>query len=166
MGAFILVEFFLPMQYLEACLPEHFDAAIVLIKAYLNFLGEDLSFQHLDEEYQKLAIMYGPPEGSIILCKTDNEQYAGMVAVRNKGNGVCEMKRLYVLPSYNGLGIGKELCLRIITTAQQLGYKKMVLDTLQRLQPAYQLYIRLGFTETDAYYANPLPGVVYFEKDL
>ena len=151
------------MQYIEAQLPEHYEAAIHLIKAYLHFLGEDLSFQHIDEEYKKLPVMYGKPVGSIILCKTDDGQYAGMVALRSKENGICEMKRLYVLPGYNGLGIGKELCLRIIAKAKQLGYKKMVLDTLQRLHPAYQLYLQLGFIEIEAYYENPLPGVVYME---
>ena len=42
----------------------------------------------------------------------------------------------------------------------------MVLDTLQKLQPAIKLYKKYGFTETTAYYQNPLPGVVYMEKLL
>jgi putative acetyltransferase len=156
----------MPMQFIEARLPEHYESAIDLIKAYLVFLGEDLSFQNIDEEYKLLPTMYGPPNGSIIICKTDDGNNAGMVAIRNKGNGTCEMKRLYVLPAYNGLGIGKKLCIHIIEKAQQLGYKKMVLDTLERLQPAYHLYKQLGFVETGAYYPNPLQGVVYFEKEL
>jgi len=152
------------MQYTEASLPEHYQSAIQLIKAYLQFLGEDLSFQHIAEEYRQLPAMYGPPNGAIIICHADDGTAAGMVAIRNKENGICEMKRLYVLPAYNGHGIGKELCLRIIEKARQLGYKEMVLDTLERLQPAYHLYRQLGFAETAAYYDNPLPGVVYFEK--
>ncbi|MEO7309776.1 MAG: GNAT family N-acetyltransferase [Chitinophagaceae bacterium] len=154
------------MQYLEAHLPEHYEAAIQLLKAYLQFLGEDLSFQDIDQEYEQLPIMYGPPAGAIILCKTDGGIYAGMVAVRRKGADFCEMKRLYVLPDYSGQGIGKELCVRILQTARGLGYKKMVLDTLERLQPACNMYFKLGFTEIAAYYENPLPGVVYFEKQL
>ncbi len=154
------------MQYIAAQLPQHYESAIELIKAYLVFLGEDLSFQNIDEEYMLLPAMYGPPNGSIIICKTDDGKATGMVAIRNKGNGTCEMKRLFVLPTYNGLGIGKKLCLCIIEKAQQLGYKKMVLDTLERLQPAYHLYKQLGFIETDAYYPNPLRGVVYFEMQL
>jgi len=154
------------MEYIDAQLPEHYNAALDLIKAYLQFLGEDLSFQRIDEEYEQLPVMYGGLVGSIILCKTNDGRYAGMVALRNKGDGTCEMKRLYVLPTFNGLGIGKELCLRIINTGKHLGYKKMVLDTLRRLQPAYRLYKQLGFVETEAYYKNPLAGVVYLEKEL
>ena len=41
----------MPMQFIEAGLPEHYESAIDLIKAYLVFLGEDLSFQNIDEEY-------------------------------------------------------------------------------------------------------------------
>jgi GNAT superfamily N-acetyltransferase len=50
--------------------------------------------------------------------------------------------------------------------AKETGYKKMVLDTLERLQPAIQLYLKHGFANTSAYYQNPLPGVVFMEKVL
>jgi len=160
------------MQIIQAHLPTHYDAAINLIKAYMAFLGEDLTFQNIEEEYDLLPIMYGGPVGALLLCQADDGQYAGMVAVRNfnKENTAdrttCEMKRLYVLPAYNGLGFGKKLCIEIIEQAKKLGYKKMVLDTLKRLQPALHMYLQLGFEEIPAYYENPLPSVVYMAKTL
>jgi len=160
------------MQLILAHLPAHYTAAIQLIKAYMDFLGEDLTFQHIEEEYDFLPIMYGQPVGALLLCQAYDGNYAGMVAVRkfDKGSGAdastCEMKRLYVLPAYNGQGIGKKLCIEIIDQAKRLGYKKMVLDTLGRLQPALHLYKELGFKEIPAYYENPLPGVVYMEKEI
>ena len=42
----------------------------------------------------------------------------------------------------------------------------MVLDTLPKLQAAISLYKTYGFTERDAYYHNPLEGVIYLEKKL
>jgi putative acetyltransferase len=42
----------------------------------------------------------------------------------------------------------------------------MKLDTLERLQAAIKLYQKFGFETVNAYYDNPLPGVVYMQKEL
>jgi ribosomal protein S18 acetylase RimI-like enzyme len=34
------------------------------------------------------------------------------------------------------------------------------------MRPAQELYRAHGFVEIPAYYDNPLPGVLYFERDL
>lgn len=75
-----------------------------------------------------------------------------------------EMKRLYVVPSFRKFGIGRKLVQAILDDAKALGYHTMKLDTLDRLQPAIQLYKAFGFTDASAYYANPLEGVVYMQR--
>lgn len=79
---------------------------------------------------------------------------------------ICEMKRLYVQPAFRKHKIGAALVDAILQQAQQLNYAVMKLDTLERLQPAIQLYLKQGFVITNAYYKNPLPEVVYMEKQL
>jgi ribosomal protein S18 acetylase RimI-like enzyme len=76
------------------------------------------------------------------------------------------MTRLYVRPSYRKNKLGKALVEQLLKDAIQLGYSKMKLDTLQKLQAAITLYKQYSFVETTAYYENPLTGVVYMEKDL
>lgn len=150
---------------ITASTKEEFEVAKQLFLAYQQFLGEDLCFQSFDAELQQLETMYGAPDGTLLLAM-HGETYIGCVALRKKGDGVCEMKRLYVLADYKGKGIGKKLAIAIIEKARQMGYKKMILDTLERLGPALQLYTSLQFEKTDAYYANPLQGVVYLQKQL
>jgi ribosomal protein S18 acetylase RimI-like enzyme len=76
------------------------------------------------------------------------------------------MKRLYVKPQLRRNKVGEELVKSLLKEAKEKGYQKMVLDTLERLHQAIKLYKRYGFQTTSAYYANPLPGVVYMEKQL
>jgi len=76
------------------------------------------------------------------------------------------MKRLYVDPEYRKFGIGDALVKALLQEAKAMDYTLMKLDTLERLQAAIKLYQKFGFETVNAYYDNPLPGVVYMQKEL
>ena len=76
------------------------------------------------------------------------------------------MKRLFVRPAYRGRGLGRLLAARIVSEATASGYAVMRLDTLDSLDGAMWLYESLGFRRRPPYYANPLPGAVYWERAL
>lgn len=153
------------MNILPATTIAHYEAAKKLINAYTSFLDEDLNFQQIELELASLPKMYGGQNGCILLAE-ENGEMVGIVALRKKSQTVCEMKRLFVLSSFLGLGLGKQLSVAITEKAKEMGFKEMVLDTLQRLVPALQLYKSLGFEEVEAYYENPLPEVVYMRLKL
>jgi putative acetyltransferase len=142
-----------------------FEAAKSLFVAYQQYLGEDLCFQGFNEELTQIHTMYAPPNGNLLLAKK-GEDYIGCVACRLKAAGICEMKRLYVKDDFKQAGIGRLLVKEIIAIAKQEGYKKMILDTLERLNPALKLYYSMGFKEIAPYYSNPLQGVVFMELSL
>ncbi len=142
------------------------ETARHLFKAYANELAVDLCFQSFDEELKNPLKKYGAPKGSLIMAFW-NEEPVGTVALQAlEEEGVCEMKRLYVEAAFRKFGIGDELVKAILHDAAKLGYTKMKLDTLERLQGAIALYLKHGFIITTAYYHNPLPEVVYMEKML
>lgn len=133
---------------------EDFHSARQLIEDYARFLDVDLCFQNFAQELEGLSTMYGPPDGCQLLAFHDN-QLAGGVGLRRFNEEWCEMKRLYVYPSFNGLGIGTLLVDAVIAEARRLAYKQMVLDTIPKLDTALQMYFRRGFYEIPPYYNNP-----------
>lgn len=131
---------------------------------YQQELNADLCFQSFEAELKDPLKKYGPPTGSLLLAYYQ-DQPAGCIALQPLPEaGVCEMKRLYVVPIFRKFGIGRKLVQAILDDAKALGYHTMKLDTLDRLQPAIQLYKAFGFTDASAYYANPLEGVVYMQR--
>jgi carbonic anhydrase len=132
---------------------------------YAGWLGVDLSFQHFDEEMASLPGVYAPPDGRLFYAE-NNGRPAGCVGVRPFSEGVCEMKRLYVEPEQRGFGIGRDLALAAIKSAKQLGYRRILLDTLPAMRIAVKLYRELGFHDTPAYYPTPVEGTMFLALDL
>ena len=154
------------MNLLEAHTPEDLETVRTLFREYEQFLGVDLCFQGFAEELATLPGRYAPPRGRLLLAR-EGEQAAGCVALRPlEEEGACEMKRLFVRPAYRGQGLGRRLAVRIIREASALGYTVMRLDTLDTLERAMRIYETLGFQRCAPYYANPLPGVAYWQRAL
>jgi len=137
-----------------------------LFKAYLGELNEDLCFQSFDSEIDNPLYKYSAPTGALFIALY-NAKPVGCIALQPLPEaGTCEMKRLYVNPEYRKLGIGDALVNALLQEAKILDYTLMKLDTLDRLQAAIKLYQKFGFETVNAYYDNPLPGVVYMQKEL
>ncbi|KAL4435213.1 hypothetical protein ABPG77_001895 [Micractinium sp. CCAP 211/92] len=169
--------------------------------AYLEWLGEDLSFQQIEAELASLPGSYAAEmRGAMLLAYApcadaaaasgagEGLECVGAVALRPLAGhtptvpadgsvaghplaDVCEMKRLFVMPGHHGLGAGATLVRALLPAAVALGYRVMVLDTLERLEGANRLYRRqgsslLGFQPCERYNDCPLPGVLYFARQL
>lgn len=137
-----------------------------LFREYEKELNEDICFQSFEEELKDPLKKYGPPTGDLLLAYWEDE-IAGCIALtKMKEPGACEMKRLYVKPSFRKNKIGRLLVEDLLNSAKERGYKLMRLDTFLKLQAAMHLYQQFGFKNISAYYHNPLPGAVYMEKQL
>jgi carbonic anhydrase len=141
------------------------DQVRQFFRNYAAWLGVDLCFQGFGEEMASLPGAYAAPEGRLFFAEHDG-QPAGCVGLRRFSEGVCEMKRLYVEPTFRGLGIGRELVLAVIRTAKDLGYRRIMLDTLPAMRIAVKLYREMGFTEAPAYYPTPVEGTIFLSLDL
>ena len=150
--------------------PEDHDALEQVRQYFRNYaawLGVDLSYQHFDEDMATLPAPYDGVNGRLFFAELDGEP-AGCVGVRPlpDSEGVGEMKRLYVTPEKRGRGVGRRLALAAIKAAKELGYRKLLIDTLPNMRLAVKLYRELGFNEAPNYYQTPVEGAIFMALDL
>ena len=140
-----------------------------IFREYANSLGVDLCFQDFDAELAALPGEYMAPQGALLLALVGGN-VAGCGAMRPlQGTdyaNACEMKRLYVRPAYRHFGLGRLLAQALLDRGIQAGYSAMLLDTLDEMEAARELYASLGFEEIPPYYFNPIAGAHYLKASL
>jgi putative acetyltransferase len=150
-----------PVRLVSADTPELLDAARGIFREYAASLGIDLCFQGFEAELAGLPGDYAGPDGALLLAFVGDE-LAACGALRSLTDvdyaNACEMKRLYVRPGFRRLGLGRVLAQALVDRAVAIGYSAMLLDTLDEMEAARELYASLGFEEVAPYYYNPIPG--------
>ena len=151
----------------QVATPSELDAVRALFLEYGQSLGFSLCFQSFDKELAGLPGDYAPPSGRLLLAEVGGRP-AGCAALHAlPGEGLCEMKRLYVRPEFRGHALGRRLVNELVTAGRGIGYKMMRLDTVEPvMRHAVALYRELGFREIAPYRENPMPGTLYMELEL
>jgi len=153
------------MRIVVAESAEQVEFVRTLLKEYALETEVDLSFQDFASEVANLPGKYSPPEGRLLLAQSEIE-WLGCVGLRKIGDGICEMKRLYVRPQFRESGVGRLLATAVINAAAKIGYQAMRLDTLSTMTAAIALYESLGFRRIAPYYHNPYQASVFMELRL
>lgn len=134
-----------------------------LFRTYLDHVAAPECFPSFEAELAALPGRFVPPEGCILLAEIGAE-IAGVVALRPFEPRTGEVKRLFVLPAFHGRGLGRLLMNALLERARATGYQRLLLDTIPgRMDAAIALYRSLGFRETERYYDDPIPGILYME---
>jgi ribosomal protein S18 acetylase RimI-like enzyme len=157
------------IRLVEADTPQLIDAAREVFREYAASLQVDLCFQDFEAELAGLPGEYSAPQGQLLLAMVDGQLAAcgAMRCLRGTDYAnACEMKRLYVRPAFRRFGLGRALAQALLDEARGAGYSAMLLDTLDDMEAARELYATLGFEEIPPYYYNPIPGAHYLKADL
>ena len=146
------------IQIAAAVSPNDLEQIRELFREYFAWvqddLGFDLSYQAIEKELVTLPGAYASPQGCLLLARSSGKPI-GCIALRPHSLEICELKRMYVRPSFRSQGIGRMLCAQIIQVAKLAGYSLMRLDTEISLSSAQKIYAALGFHLALPYYEVP-----------
>jgi GNAT superfamily N-acetyltransferase len=151
-------------EIVEAVSEEQLEQVRNLFREYQAELLPKYRARSLEAELSSLPGVYGPPNGKLLLA-TVTGQPAGCVGLRPFPlAGACEMKRLYVRPTFRAGKLGRALVDRVVQEAQVLSYSRLRLDTHPpSMQAALALYRKLGFREVAPEPAERVEGLLYME---
>jgi len=72
-------------------------------------------------------------------------QIIASVGLQPQEHGVCELRKMYLMPEHRGRGIGKTLLYHVIQRARERGFVEIRLETAAVLKEAVAMYERVGF---------------------
>jgi GNAT superfamily N-acetyltransferase len=149
-----------------------------LFREYLEWVNArcikeyDITFdttEVLERTMDELA-QFHPPAGRLFLSEYDS-RLAGCACLRRIGDGIGEIKRMYVRPDHRGHGIGRSLLEEALAAARQNRFSTVRLDSTRFMKEAQALYRSAGFHDIVPYAESEIPEEfrrywIFMELDL
>ncbi len=122
--------------------PEHADAFRQMNLDWIDRYWdvEDADRLYLDHPQEKIL----DPGGAILMALRDGEA-VGAVALIPRGGGSYELAKMAVDERARGQGIGWRLGTALLDRAREVGASRVYLESNTILEPAINLYRKLGF---------------------
>ncbi len=95
---------------------------------------------------------FQPPGGRLLLVSD-----VGIGCLQSIGEDVGEIKRMYVHPNARGTGLGRQLLDGLLEAAEEMGCRRVRLDSVRFMTAAHSLYHSAGFVEIAPYEQSEIP---------
>ena len=124
----------------------------VLIEIGVPKIGTAYSDPELDfmfETYDKKRSIY-------YIVKNSGKIYggAGISHLNEADHNVCELQKMYFLPSIRGMGLGDLMIEKCLSFAMDNKFKYCYIETLPYMKAAQKLYLKKGFSYIDGPMGN------------
>jgi putative acetyltransferase len=128
------------------------DVGRLLRQVMSEFGAVGQGYSSLDAEVDAMFEAYPAPDAAFFVVEREGRVLGcgGMGPLASGEPGVCELRKMYLLPELRGAGVGARLLQVILNAAREAGYRKCYLETMERMQQARSLYRKQGFKEVDA----------------
>lgn len=98
-----------------------------------------------DSDLDNIEGDYFQRGGCFDLLESDEGEVVGTVGLYPIDSTTCELRKMYLLRSQRGKGLGKRLLDHVISQAGELGFERVTLETASVLKEAISLYTSYGF---------------------
>jgi len=120
-------------------------------------------------QFQLTAEQMAEPTVTVFVARDEAGKAVGMGSLKDHGDGLGEVKRMFTLPELRGQRLGSALLQRIEGLARDKGIGRLVLETGEApgFEPAWRVYERGGFNVCGAVLDYPDSGYSrFYEKKL
>lgn len=102
---------------------------------------------YTDPTTDMLYELFQKPKSIYYVVESEGKIVGGCGVYPTDGlpGGCAELVKLYLLPEIRGLGLGKQLLNLSAAAAQELGYKRLYLESMPELSNAVRLYESVGY---------------------
>lgn len=142
-----------PPYYIRPIAPTDNDSVAAVIRTVMpEFGASGPGFAIHDAEVDDMARAYAAP-GCVYFVVERHGRVAGgggVAPLPGDAPDICELRKMYFLPTLRGLGAGDELMTLCLDRARRLGYRRCYLETLTGMDAAQKLYEKHGFARIPA----------------
>lgn len=125
------------------------DAAMasVVLDVMTSFGAVGAGYSSSDPEVHALAAAYARPGHAYFVAELEGVVVggAGLGPLTGGDAATCELRKMYLREEARGAGVGGDLLALAVAAARELGYRRMVVETLASMTAARRLYEAAGF---------------------
>jgi putative acetyltransferase len=149
----------LPVSVLVRPIRPEDNAAIAHVIRHVSAefgLTADKGYTVADPNLDHLYESYSQPRCAYWVVEVDGKVAGGggVAPLSGGEDDLCELQKMYFLPSMRGQGLAKRLALQAMEHARQNGFGRCYLETTASLTQAIALYERLGFQHINGSLGN------------
>ncbi|MBW8076136.1 MULTISPECIES: GNAT family N-acetyltransferase [Metallibacterium] len=130
------------------------DAAVAgIIRTVMPEFGAGgAGFAVHDPEVDFMSRAYAASRSAYFVVERDGRVYGGggVAPLAGGAADICELRKMYFLPTLRGLGAGRALMARCLDAARDFGFHRCYIETLTGMDAAQALYLKSGFARIDA----------------
>jgi GNAT superfamily N-acetyltransferase len=153
-----------PLQGADAA---HWQAFEALLRRYAATDLDQPQHSSIGADLARLPARYGAAAGGGVVLAWAGDAPVGCGAfAATRAPGLCEIKRLYLLPDWRGRGLGRPLVQAVLQAAHAAGYARAALSTWPGNAAGLALYGALGFAPVPPFKNHPNPALLYLGRAL
>ena len=131
----------------------------VLISVMTEYGVPDHGTALQDDELENMSNAYNDSNSIYYVVLADNIICggAGISKLKGTNKNICELQKMYFLPSIRGKGIGSNLITKCLDFAKKRQYNLCYIETMYNMIDAQNLYKKNGFVYICLLYTSPSP---------